>query len=180
MTSLSTPRGEVVPVGPVGPGGISRLRLADITPRLLGQVRQLGELCLLTHDECLFHFPPSRLVASSASFRCPGGRCPPSGEWPAGRSRRPVAWVSLLLSHATERCPAAGRGGRSSCEEPPGQVRPPKIEREELQVYTAGQVGHLLRFAEGHRLWWPILIAVSTGLRPPPERGRGPAGGSAR
>jgi integrase len=44
-------------------------------------------------------------------------------------------------------------------------VEPPKVEEPEIEVLSQGEVATLLRAAEGGRMYAPILLALTTGMR---------------
>jgi integrase len=44
-------------------------------------------------------------------------------------------------------------------------VEPPKPQRQQMQTLTSGQVGELVKLAEGTRLLVPLQVAVATGMR---------------
>lgn len=48
---------------------------------------------------------------------------------------------------------------------PAAAVDPPKVRRPEMTALTAQQTAQLLAVAEGDRLYVPVLVAVSSGLR---------------
>src|SRR3954454_8632135 len=61
---------------------------------------------------------------------------------------------------------AAVREEQAIIFNPARAVKPPRVARKEVQVLgDAEAVGLLLRAADGHRYYTPIVIALSTGLR---------------
>src|SRR5262249_36659146 len=52
---------------------------------------------------------------------------------------------------------------RNPCEA--FRKRLPKIERKELTVLTVDQSSRLLEAIRHHRVYWPVLIALATGMR---------------
>jgi integrase len=41
----------------------------------------------------------------------------------------------------------------------------PKVERQEMKTFTAGQAARLLEAIKRNRVYWPVLVALSTGMR---------------
>ena len=41
----------------------------------------------------------------------------------------------------------------------------PKVERQEMKTLTAGQAARLLEAIKRNRVYWPVLVALSTGMR---------------
>jgi integrase len=48
---------------------------------------------------------------------------------------------------------------------PADNVKPPKLEREEMKVWTGEEAARFLRVAEGHRLYAVFYLALCTGMR---------------
>ena len=78
----------------------------------------------------------------------------------APQSRRQVHRVlSAALSRAVEQQIIA----RNPCDA--FKRRLPKVERREMAILTAEQSKALLQALAGDRLYWPVLIALATGMR---------------
>ena len=56
-------------------------------------------------------------------------------------------------------------GWRLLANNPVDAVTPPRVERRELQVLDEAQTSLLLDYAKGTRLYIPVLIAVTSGMR---------------
>jgi len=78
----------------------------------------------------------------------------------APRSRRQIHRVlTTALSRAVEQQLIA----RNPCD--PFKKRLPKVERREMGTLSAEQAARLLEHARNSELYWPMLIALATGMR---------------
>jgi integrase len=81
----------------------------------------------------------------------------------AGLSPRTRRHVHRILSAALTRAVEQQLIGRNPCDV--FKKRLPKVERREMVLLTAGQSQRLLAALRHTRVYWPVLIAVATGMR---------------
>jgi integrase len=82
---------------------------------------------------------------------------------PWGLSPRTRRHIHRILSSALARAVEQQLIARNPCDA--FKKRLPKVERRELATLTAEQSARLLDAIRSHRVYWPVLLALATGMR---------------
>jgi integrase len=82
---------------------------------------------------------------------------------PGGLSPRTRRHIHRILSSALARAVEQQLIARNPCDA--FKKRLPKVERRELATLTAEQSARLLDSIRSHRVYWPVLLALATGMR---------------
>lgn len=102
---------------------------------------------------------PAQIQAAYAGWADGGRR---DGK-PGGLSPQTRRHLHRILSTALTRAVEQQVIARNPCEV--FRKRLPKVERREMATLTTEQAQRLLAAIRRHRVYWPVLIALSTGMR---------------
>jgi integrase len=80
---------------------------------------------------------------------------------PGGLSAQTRRHIHRILKSSLDRAVSQQALARN----PAAALRPPKVERPKMTALTAEQSVRFLETIAGHRLYWPVLLALSTGMR---------------
>lgn len=131
---------------------------ANVSPKTLERYSDLllKNVCSVIGSERLERLTPARMDGVWSTLMTSGRR-----DGKGGLSARTVHHCRRVCQTALDQA-ATWNLIRSN---PVTATRPPRVEKKQLSVYNAGQVGTLLDAFKDTRMFIPVLIAVSCGLR---------------